>query len=442
MKEEEFDNDLDRMLREKLSQKEFMMKASWWDDARKLIDEDRKKRNGFVFFISIFLLAGMGGIVTTLVLTGYKDKNTVSLSAPVLRTEKAIKASALPLQAATAGLPENQGGRPVERITSEQKKPQAAEAPGEKIILTSADEIPLSVRTVSSHTPSYEKKESKSRGASTVQLQDLSSVSASVKKPEPGPENNFISNTSSETATPLWIQIRRAGPLSIRPLSIPAACDSCHHDLQACVPDSMIEPDPAERSFLAIEAGITSFNSPFSTTKPEFMAGLNYARLLRPGIYLNAGLRFSRLQQHLGILRYEKVSYSFGRNIERTSIETPRLDYLQLPVYVSCRISGSHYLTAGFTYSYLIHSSNRVTVEKGNEQAPVVRKDEGYTYALNKQDVQLTIGYSMLLPNRFNLSFVYGYGLTDISRNSKFHSSAFDRNQGFMLGVGYKILER
>lgn len=169
-----------------------------------------------------------------------------------------------------------------------------------------------------------------------------------------------------------------------------------------------------------------------------FTAGLRYYRFFGNKAGMNIGLFYSQLHQRLDDLVYDRITYTFDKNVDRTIVQTPRLDYIDLPVQLMYAVSGKQFVTAGACFSYLLNSSNRLIRQQG-DKGGVVTYESGYTYAINRYDVQLSLGYSIFLPKRFIMNATYQYGLLDVSKNAAFRSSKADHNTGLRLGVAYKL---
>ncbi|MDP1727369.1 MAG: hypothetical protein Q8M15_11350 [Bacteroidota bacterium] len=197
----------------------------------------------------------------------------------------------------------------------------------------------------------------------------------------------------------------------------------------------------ANPSFLALEGTLTGFNgNDFSSKNFNFGYGIRYYYFFKPRLGVIAGIEYRRLNENMNARNYQYSNYDFGSTYETKSIQTQRLDYLQIPLSFIYRFNGKHMLNAGVNYLLLLQTTERITTTKtGDQTLSSVKVENGYFDAVNRNDLQLNLGYSFFINSKIVLHSNMYLGLLDVSNNTLFKENKFDRNKGFTLGLSYKI---
>jgi hypothetical protein len=195
-----------------------------------------------------------------------------------------------------------------------------------------------------------------------------------------------------------------------------------------------LRPLKPKNSFITQDVGATYFNAGKNLADPvNLSAGLMYYRGIGAKAGINAGVFYSRIYQNLPARVYRNTSYDFGKNVSFVSVQTKRLDYIEFPLQLYCYPLRHHMVRAGISYLYLLQSADLVN------RSGIQTRENGYTDAINKNDVLLSAGYTWVGKSPLIFSITGYYGLYDISDNGVFGSARHDRNTGVKLSIGYTL---
>lgn len=196
-----------------------------------------------------------------------------------------------------------------------------------------------------------------------------------------------------------------------------------------------------QASFLGLEVCATAFNSNEMNTQIFNMGlGLNYYYFYTKNLAISAGISYKRLNQNLETRSYYKSYYDFGNTLQKKEISTQRLDYLQIPLSVMYRTDPKNMFELGVSFLILVQTAEKVqTIKTGEENTKTVSYEKGYYSAINPYDLQLSLGYTRFVSEKWCFQTKAYYGLWDVSKNAVFKSEKNERNQGLTLGLGYKL---
>lgn len=464
-------NLFDDFLERKMQEKVFEEKDSYWEQARMLIDTDRQKlRRKKVFFWTGFSTVFCSTLVLSILLldpaesTNNKQVATIAptgitaVTSPATATPEssapvyAIDGSAPSVQHETT-TPVNDVPVTTNNIVSQPAQPVAAPAKPDLIKPTAntetANDMPVAANPISGVSKKAARTNTSSRNknidntkqatANVITAQATPEVAAEPKEvPIPETVSKPVVSAASKGSHPTMPVNAKHEDVQQITYSMPS--------LLALIPDSsytekniIIRPPVSYTTplYVSLEAGITHYNAKgiFASEQTGAYAALNYTRFISSRIGFSGGIGFSMLKQNLN-RSYVVKEYGFGEKVSRTSIRTMELDYLEIPLKMYYNVRGRHYIQAGATFAYLLQSQDRLVNPSEGKQDT---RTSGFTKAILPYDVQLSVGYSVTFGERFMLNASYYYGLSDVSKNNLFRSQATDRNEGYRLGVSYKL---
>jgi hypothetical protein len=399
----------DDFLRSKLGSKEFTNKPHYWEGAREMIAAERKS-DSFrpIIFGSVVLLAviGLGFLFNTRSNTSSANNNTLTASSvPVgTSTTSTYTVQATPVQ----GVAQTDFNTPATASSNKEQMQQPEQS------TTAASPVVAST----DRTPKHPGRGNKN-----------SRHAAGTRKPSPADErsgNTSVVFQSNQQVTDI------NGRTYYTPLAVSAATTPSYNKTSAYIKHAA----DAQRSFLAIEAGINSYNpgSNGMINSVNGQIGIRYYRYLGPKFALSSGLTYARLHQSLPARSFESTDYDFGQNASSTTISTQRLDYIELPVSALYHLAPKHAIMGGVAVGYVIGSHDKITDAGGNQTY-----DHGYLNAINRWDAQVDLGYQYMISQRFRIRASYHMGLMDISNNTLFKQSETHTNKGLRVTLGYTI---
>lgn len=259
---------------------------------------------------------------------------------------------------------------------------------------------------------------------------------------DPGktPDNSLEKQIQEGTVYPFFTHARHATPLliplkqsAIAPVELSALCDTCFKG-----PLLHLRNKRSEEGMLALEAGLTLFNR----SGIAYTAGLRYYKPLSHRLYAGTGLFYTGLAQDLPVRTFYNITYNYGETRQSTTLNTTRLDYIELPVHIGYRVFGEHFINLGASCNYLFSSSASFKMKANEGALPVAKQVNGYPDGLHQYDVMLSIGYGFVRNKRFTFSASYSQGITDITSDQTFNSSTVHRNSGFRVLLGYNLCKQ
>lgn len=397
------DEQFDEFLRSQFKHKTFDMKDQYWNNAQQLIATHRATAGQGMLNVVL------SGIVLVVLSAGLLW-NSANTPLAANQEQPAFLASALPQEIKA----------PVETgnvvLPSGSNQPES-NATNSSVSANSSNESDKADKTVDPKPKKRFTQQQRTRKSVLAEREEVATTNNTTT------DEQIITNTASDI---IYID----GNL-FRPLK------GSSKGLSSDVPKPNFLPYAASRSkgFFAIEGGLNSYNPSADFAQSlNFHTGLRYYRFLSPKFAMSTGVTYARLQQNMDARVISSVEYSFGQNMNQTKISTLRLDYIEIPLSAYYNIKGTHYVQAGASIGYAIQSSDFVE-SNGNKG----KSDNGYMDGINKLDIQLNVGYTCIIQNRYTLSAGYYQGLMDVSKNGSFNSDKTDRNSGIRLTVGYKL---
>jgi cytoskeletal protein RodZ len=426
------DKEFDDFLKSAFEKRKFEQKDRYWTNAQSLIAAQRKSRSKVImtFMLSSVTLVSL----STALLLWHTGKSSVqaneaSQQVPVLRSAAGQNGNNVVTATYTAGAngTGTTNGMPSERLPASSKAAASTSAPASG----QTHAAQCSGTTTAKNKAGRDRAARESNPYNTVAANEYT---RSSRKQQQGnnPRGKAQHLQQAEAAATRNSAQSFTGINGLRMFSL--GSDGPAIDSFGKKEAFLAYVATQQRSFLMAEGGINTYNMNNDLAGSlNFHAGLRYYYFVSPTVALSSGIGYSRVHQDLGTRVYNNIDYSFGQQTSETKITTLRLDYLEIPLSVHYRIKGSHFASAGALAGYAIRSSEYMDRETRT-------KTSGYMDAIHKFDIQLHLGYNCLLNERYTLSAGYYFGLTDVSDNRAFRSSRMDRNTGFRLTLGYKLL--
>lgn len=141
---------------------------------------------------------------------------------------------------------------------------------------------------------------------------------------------------------------------------------------------------------------------------------------------------------------FEYVDYLFGKNIERTTIETSEIYFSQMNFGVFYRIHEKVNLTGSLGIAQILNTRSEVSEKVENSFFIDEKRSQtfGYMNGYNKTSYNLTFGIDYNIINRLNVELNYNIGLSDITKDTYYNTVSNDRNTGVQLLLKYNIINK
>jgi hypothetical protein len=173
--------------------------------------------------------------------------------------------------------------------------------------------------------------------------------------------------------------------------------------------------------------------------------GLMYHRFINDDWQASAGIGYTQVNAQGLVKTYTAENYSFGVQRDQTVLTTNKLHYLQIPVQVRFSPVKRYTILGGFTAGYLLNTKNTLSQTtyaslKGYSTMPT-NTTTAYRGGINNWDLQWQVGFEThFMDNRLHLGILANGGLTDVTTNSYYNNSVFDRNRRLQLYIRYDVI--
>jgi hypothetical protein len=480
-----------------LESKEFPFDEQEWEKAKQLIDEGKRRRRLFPFFI-IGLLLLTGGLSYFALMSRTEDllsqKNIHSISEEQIQTATASE----PLAQNTASEPESIKGQNAGRTRSQrapeinlsadqkQRSPHDQKDRSAEKVVTQKE---IKLANIDAGTATQAEDTTPGSPVSGKETQSTSAPENAAKQPaseitsvsiggneekhsDPLASNDNTKKTEAPAEAPLPIQqetlstsvvsesaqqpavtespvatvtgtISVTEPQQAAPVTSSAATSSVVTVAQV--------PDTAKRVkelMLSYEAG-GSFNAGWKNPggtdaqgiTPVF--GVNYFTSVAPKIYISLGLQYNSVSKLAYSSMTSKVTkYTMGEESKVTVITPSKLHYLTIPLRLHYSVNGKHTVGAGYNIAYLFNVEANVNTYTSKLNR---REDEknyttgGYTEGFSVFDPQLALFYRYNFYKNLSVNAEIFFGLKDVKADGFFGTSVYERNKGLKLSLVYNI---
>jgi hypothetical protein len=436
----EEDNRLDSVFKSKVDSKQVEFKEEDWLKAKAMITTDRrnKKKRFFLFcFVALVLLS----IGTTYVLRPVSTpENTAASTA-------AIPPPALPDESNGNTVSEkshvtltNSEEHSSQEQTSENLADEQSNHQNDRKYKKEPGIVKKSITTSHNNDAPVSRKSALRNMQSAKENNEKPARRHNRKTLPPKEDQTYVLTDSitDGTITPnttndiLLISTKANKPF----FKVTGYCDTCQKSVESYL---AYNNKQRRKNSVTLIAGINYYNSGEQWYSPlNFHGGLMFHHFVSKQISLNTGILYNRINQQLPARAFNANDYNFGRIPYLMTIETRRLDYLEIPLRFSYHFYNKHAVSAGTSYLHLIQSSDLVTT-KNQDGTEKEQKENGYVNVFNTYDIQAHIAYSYELSRYFSLSAEYCLGLTDITNDSKYNLKQQDHNKGMKLSISYKL---
>ncbi len=174
-------------------------------------------------------------------------------------------------------------------------------------------------------------------------------------------------------------------------------------------------------SSLFVNAGpVFTGSNTSNTLGTGFLAGVGYRKGLNYGFGVEAGLNYFVLN-NVNIQNYsDSVFYRFGKERIETEEVNSRLDYLEVPLNLTCKLAPKHQLGVGGYAAVLLNVSRDITKTTHTPKSGTYVEDEkasGYLDEFNRFDFGLNAFYRYSISSRLNIGIHFKQGLMDITHD-------------------------
>jgi hypothetical protein len=205
------------------------------------------------------------------------------------------------------------------------------------------------------------------------------------------------------------------------------------------------------KNFIWIEAGanyMLGWKNNLNTNEGKALSpivGLNYTHYITNKVFATVGAQYATITK-LNNSEYKTVAtkYSFGEQLDVTSIVPIRLNYAVMPIRAGFDINASNSISAGVNIAYLLNAPAKATTYSQNyagESARSTSKPINYANGFNAMDIQLALNYRVRIIKELRLNAQIYYGLKDVKDNSFYNSNVTENNTGAKLTLSYTFLK-
>jgi hypothetical protein len=173
------------------------------------------------------------------------------------------------------------------------------------------------------------------------------------------------------------------------------------------------------------------------------LIGLSYYRSISPNSgFAMEGHYVSKGGHHLQ-QENEMVSYFLDKNVERNTIETRRIHYLQFPVRTTWKWHSRHQVSGGILVRTVLNTTskgNRTIVVNGKTYTANLGSDlSGYRKGITTWSYGFVAAYEFRLSYNWTLELRYLQGWNDQTNESDYNSSKNDVGKDLQLNLKYHL---
>lgn len=443
-REEEFK----KQLQELLNGKDFPFEEKDWISAKKVIDENRRKRRGLPF---ILLFSGLA--LGTLGLLFWPDQDlryaqTFSKTGGSVSTQEKAEPQLIPSE--TPAEKNHSKNIPETRTKADQALPvtgrleravnrQKAQAEQNLQSVDAGVHNQDKANTVEEYSsaPVSEEIVSPVNGDNLDVPQGLTAAKDSLL-PAPVPESSASGTKADSLPEQLLAKIKAEAKPTVDSVSaLPAA-------------DVALTPDFRKKLLITAEAGFNvlgGWNSAAGTEGRRInpVLGINYHGQLSDKLECSAGFHLTTIMGLYAFSDTSKVTrYGFGEESEVTVITPKTLLYLNFPLRILWNFNLKQAAGLNLEPGYLINSVSHVEqyTESTQTSSSQFHSETGYTQGFSNFNLQIGFFYRQRLFERFYLQPEVFIGLKDLKDNAFFNSETTERSSGLKLTLLYTLLRR
>ncbi len=473
-----FEEEFDRIIKQKAEEAGFPFDEKNWEKARGMLDAERTavgaKSLSRVYLLALLVL-GLGTLawfILPLSNTAIADKKIAAAKAPVKAEDRNLTADEASyyqiIKSAPAATADPATARTRASVSKNHSVPEAAThtataaspAKSEALIVRADNkettlQTPAQENATVGELPAADGKTNENITANPLQN------TAPVIQVTPVENNNrVISNVQATNdaavdpqETPA--QVPAAEAMAYEPLSpvytgIPAVA----HELMP-VPfytikdydDDYYHQKKFKTHFMNVEAGaayLAGWDVKGGKDGKGFnwFAGINYGVYLSKKISIGAGLQAYNIG-HISKPFYTnvKTEYGFGSASTFTVITTTSLLYAAVPVKLGYQLNAQNQLGLGVNMAMLVNARNQVeTYGTSDNVAAVKTKNSGVYHGVNTNNIMLSAFYKTQAGKRLCLNAEVICGVSDIFSNLAATNN--ERALGLRLGLQYTLFDK
>ena len=466
-------------LKSQLDSKQFEFDEANWEKASKMLDERKKRRAIWPYFLLLGVFIGSG--LTYVLLQSDKIVSVIDVPAveersantkPITSTTEEtpsdskpetkkplsvtkIKSVVIPTENVVSqkkntfttleknGIvttPETEAS-PITQSPSEKKSEEPTLEPNTSAVsIDITEDITKSNQTEAINLPpTDEKKESVTASSPALVAVEEASLTPTAEVGE-----NLIASQASVSATEKVI------PASAETATTETIANQTVVAMKADSNGTKNNSSEQLRNpILSIEAGASFLFGWKSNSSREAMGlnpviGINYHNKITNDLDYSLGMQFTTMRHLSGFSDTSKVTtYKTGEESDVTVITPQTLYYLSLPFKVSKSFNKNTF-GLGANLAYLITSNSKVdTYHQSTSISEQTSGNEmGYTQGFSNYNFELTAFYRRRLYKNLSLNAEFVFGLTDLRNNDFFKTTTTERSSGFKLTLLYGLLNR
>jgi hypothetical protein len=459
-----YEEEFDRIIRQKAEDAEFPFDEKNWEKAGRLLDRESAFRNA-QRLRNIYVPAAIGVTLVTAVFfsLSYLHSRPGLLSAADPEKTQQITSAQIEKTPVSTNAIVAQNEAPV---TTEEKSAETAVPVGQREMVNVSTKSTASAMTKdravgktpkeisageSNHVESGEDLPTyrESRGES-VASNFNEVVSTAPVKNETEPIVESPSNAGEYIASDAGEAVIEAEVLTPIHKQLPAGPDAELIDQSVNLPAAYEDyfKKNYKKHWLLAEAG-TDYNmgwtSAAGTDAKGFngYAGIQYGRHIAKNFGVSLGVQAYNLSG-VGKPFYETRArdYSFGSTASSTMVTTTDLYYAAVPLAFHYFFRNGGRLSAGVNVALLMSATNRIDTFAVQNDLPVRGSvtEKGIFQGVNANNVQLTLGYSIPVTRRFRAQAEVLQGVSDIFKGNI--GTASEQSRGLRIGIQFQIFDK
>jgi len=456
-KEEKFKKTLQQLLDER----QFAFEEGDWEAAKKVIDENRRKRR---FLPLWFVFTGLVIFMGTLMVWPEAKPLVDQTNKHIEQNNLASTTNAALISEKENSFNETHAAPAIAQSKAPAISKNRAPAPGQQtpkpLIASPVDEVSLAPNAVAAQK---EEAVSETKPAEASEKTKLPVVAIATANQSSQEENKALVSieektrevfatsvplTALETTSPVPLEEAKATEKNA--VATASALPKDTTELAPVASSALIQPEVKKNMLWSVEAGFNvlyGWNSPAGTEGRGFnpVLGLNYHNAITDRFDYSLGLHFTSIA-HLGA--YSDTSkitkYNFGEESQVTVISPQTFYYLNVPLRFSWNFGNKQSLGTALELGYLLNVKSTVeTYEEsfttGEKQST---KELGYTEGVAPFNFQMGFFYRRELFKNLYIQPELFFGLVDLKDDAFFNYSGKERSSGLKLTLLYSIKNR
>lgn len=191
---------------------------------------------------------------------------------------------------------------------------------------------------------------------------------------------------------------------------------------------------------LNMSQGLLNTGTNRSRPDQNIVVGLQANRAVTKSLSVSAGLLYQQREGLNSSKTYTSTTYSFGKTVESTELEAISLHCVEMPVFVSYKISKLHTVYGGAYAAYLLNAKSAVKTSSNLPDAtPSTAEAWGYSKGFSSTDFGAMAGYAFNVFPKLQLGVRMNYGFKDLTENSYYGNNSFDNNLQVRFVLDYKL---